>query len=214
MAAQCNYSGHLMKRDLWNQRYAQKEFVWTVNPNQFLVAEIEPLPSGRALDVGTGEGRNAVWLAKQGWQVSAIDFSDIGISKGKRLAEGEKVDVNWICDDACQYQPPQESFDLIMLIYFHIPLAELRTVIGNCLRGLSADGHFLYVGHDLSNIEHGQGGPQDPDVLCTPADVEQELIDCEIIRSEVVKRTVTAEPAHGGAAELIALDTLVHARRS
>jgi len=203
-----------MNRELWNRRYAQKEFVWTVNPNQFLVAESKGLSPGRALDIGTGEGRNAVWLAKLGWQVSAIDFSDVGISKGEKLAASESVSITWLCADASQYQPSQNSFDLIVMLYFHIPRALQRKVIRNSLASLAVGGHFLYVGHDLSNIEHGQGGPQDPDVLSTPADIEEDLLDCEIIKSEVVQRPVTSEPAHGGSNESIALDTLVHACRT
>lgn len=202
-----------MNKELWNRRYAQKEFVWTVDPNQFLVAEIKDLTPGRALDVGTGEGRNAVWLAKQGWQVAAIDFSDVGIDKGIKLAASENVSVNWICADASQYQVPRDSFDLIVLLYFHIPRAQQSKLIRNSLNGLSSGGHFLYIGHDLTNIEHGQGGPQDPDVLCTPEDLKRDLIDCEIIKAEVVKRSVKVEPGHGGASNLVALDTVVHACR-
>lgn len=200
-----------MNKEAWNRRYAQKEFVWTVDPNQFLVAEIKDLTPARALDLGTGEGRNAVWLAKQGWQVAAIDFSDVGISKGEKLAAREYVSVNWTCTDVTRYQPRQNSFDLIIMLYFHIPRTQQRQVIHNSLMGLAAGGHFLYVGHDLSNIEQGQGGPQDPDVLCTPADLERDLVDCEIIKAEVVQRSVAAEPAHGGTTARIALDTLVHA---
>ncbi|HJN50868.1 MAG: class I SAM-dependent methyltransferase [Pseudomonadales bacterium] len=203
-----------MNRDLWDRRYEQREFVWTADPNQFLVAETKDLSPGRALDLGAGEGRNAVWLAKQGWQVAAIDFSAVGISKGEKLANSEDVAVNWICDDATRYKSAQDRFDLIIMLYFHIPRAQQRTVIHNSLMGLAAGGHFLYVGHDLSNIEKGQGGPQDPDLLCTPSDIERDLMDCEIIRAEVVQRSVSSEPGHGGAPDLIALDTLVHARRS
>ncbi len=106
-----------MNSELWNQRYARKEFIWSVDPNQFLVAEVKHLPAGRALDVGTGEGRNAVWLAKQGWRVAAIDFSDVGIGKGEQLARSENVSVDWICDDATRYQSPADSFDLIVMLY-------------------------------------------------------------------------------------------------
>jgi ubiquinone/menaquinone biosynthesis C-methylase UbiE len=70
----------------WDRRYAAAELVWTAEPNRFAVAELQDLPPGRALDVAAGEGRNAVWLASRGWQVTAVDFSAAGLDKGRRLA--------------------------------------------------------------------------------------------------------------------------------
>src|ERR1022692_4898294 len=76
-----------MKSEEWDKRYAGQELVWTAEPNRFVVAELKDLAPGRALDLGAGEGRNAVWLASAGWQVTAVDFSAVGLDKGRRLAE-------------------------------------------------------------------------------------------------------------------------------
>ena len=88
-----------MDREQWNRRYAEKAFVWTVEPNQFVVAETEGLTPGRAVDLAAGEGRNAIWLAERGWKVTAVDYSDVAIEKGKKLAESRGVRVHWIVAD-------------------------------------------------------------------------------------------------------------------
>lgn len=77
-----------MEATEWDRRYAEQELVWSAGPNQFLVEEAAGLAPGRALDVAAGEGRNAVWLAERGWRVTAVDFSTVGIDKGRRIAAG------------------------------------------------------------------------------------------------------------------------------
>ncbi len=77
-----------MDRNAWDERYAGDELVWSAQPNRFLVAEVETLPPGRALDLACGEGRNAVWLAERGWDVTGVDFSNAGIDKARRLRYG------------------------------------------------------------------------------------------------------------------------------
>jgi len=85
-----------MDREAWNQRYADAELVWSAEANGFLVQEVADLPPGRALDLGAGEGRNAIWLGERGWRVTAVDFSGVGLQKARRLAEARGVEVNWI----------------------------------------------------------------------------------------------------------------------
>ena len=86
-----------MDAKAWDERYADSELVWSVEPNQFVAAECADLPPGRALDLAAGEGRNAIWLARRGWDVTAVDFSQAGLDKGRRLA-GELA-IEWVCGD-------------------------------------------------------------------------------------------------------------------
>jgi SAM-dependent methyltransferase len=86
-------------REDWNRRYAGAEFMWTADPNRFLAAEVAELPPGRALDLACGEGRNAVWLAEHGWEVTGVDFSEAGLGKGAKLAEERQVSVDWMLAD-------------------------------------------------------------------------------------------------------------------
>ncbi len=89
-----------MDADAWNARYDTAELVWSGEPNLFLPPEVADLEPGRALDLASGEGRNAVWLATQGWQVTAVDFSSVGAEKGARLAAERGVDVEFVVGDA------------------------------------------------------------------------------------------------------------------
>src|SRR5262249_56447890 len=96
---------------------------------RFVVSELAGLRPGRALDLATGEGRNAVWLAEQGWQVTAVDYSAVGLAKGGQLAEARGVSVDWVAADLLEYQPTPKAFDLVLVVYLHLPPAERATVL-------------------------------------------------------------------------------------
>jgi SAM-dependent methyltransferase len=202
-----------MDREGWNARYAEGEFLWKVDPNQFVVAETAGLHPGRALDLAAGEGRNAVWLAEQGWCVTAVDFSDVGIAKGRRLAEARAVEVGWVEVDLMEYQPLPDAYDLVLVCYLQVPEAQRRHIVARAREAVARGGTFLWIAHDLSNLEHGVGGPKDPAVLSGPEDIVSDLPDFEVRKAQVVERRVRQETAQGGVEERIALDTLVRAVR-
>ena len=110
-----------MDRHQWDQRYSGNELVWTSTPNQFLVSESVGLPPGRAVDLGCGEGRNAVWLAEQGWQVTGVDFSPVGLAKAQRFAELWDVEVTWVESAVEDWTPPSDGFDLVVMLYLQLP---------------------------------------------------------------------------------------------
>ena len=120
-----------MERDDWNQRYAAEELIWTAKANRFLVEETAHLAPGSALDMATGEGRNAVWLAEQGWIVSAVDFSDVAIAKARRLALVRNVHeaIDFREADLRTYALDFHRFDLVALIYLQIPQAEFLPIL-------------------------------------------------------------------------------------
>ncbi|NIR32783.1 MAG: class I SAM-dependent methyltransferase [Gammaproteobacteria bacterium] len=202
-----------MDREGWDRRYAEKAFVWSVGPNQFVAAETEGLRPGRALDLAAGEGRNAVWLAEHGWRVTAVDFSEVGLEKAKRLAAERHADVEWVLADLLDYRPELGGYDLVLMCYLQVPEGARRAILARAGAAVAPGGVFLYIGHDRSNLEHGVGGPQDPAVLCTPEEVAADLAGFGIEKAEVVQRRVEREPGHGGATEAIALDALVRAVR-
>ncbi len=195
-----------MKRDAWNRRYSGTELIWTAQPNRFLVAETEDLPPGRALDLACGEGRNAVWLARRGWTVTGVDFAGVGLEKARRLADEAGVDAEWIEADLLDYRPPAGQADLVILFYLQVREADRQAILRSAASAVAPGGTLLLVGHDASNLEHGHGGPQDPSVLYTAADVAADIegSGLEIERGEVVERPVETA---------VALDVLVRARR-
>lgn len=197
-----------MDREGWNQRYGGRELLWTAEPNRFLAAEVAELPPGRALDIATGEGRNAVWLAERGWEVTAVDFSDVGLDKARRLAEEHGVDVDWVPADVIEYHPDEEAYDLVAVLYLHIPPKPRRVVLARAAAAVAPGGVLLIVGHDRDNLEHGHGGPDDPDILYTVDDLVDEVGDLEV---EVAEQAVRPVETEDGQAE--ALDTVVRASR-
>lgn len=202
-----------MDRDGWNARYAAREYVWDVHPSRLLADEVQQLRPGRALDLGCGEGRNSVWLATLGWRVTAVDFSDVGLDKGRCLARRHRLHVRWLLRDLLAYTPRSGHYDLVLMCYLQLPHGELTLVIRRAVRALVPGGTFLYIAHDRSNLERGHGGPRDPAVLRTPEEVVDMLPGFAIERAEVVERAVDAEPGHGGAAGAVALDGIVRAVR-
>ncbi|MDQ3678058.1 MAG: class I SAM-dependent methyltransferase [Actinomycetota bacterium] len=190
----------------WDRRYAGSELIWTAEANRFLIAEAEGLPVGRALDLGCGEGRNAVWLAQRGWQVTGVDFSHVGLDKAARLAEQRGVSVQWVLADVVDYVPPPAAFDLVAIFYLHIPGAAMRDVLPRGAAALAPAGTLLVVGHDPTNIQDGYGGPQDPAILMAPDEIAEALADLDVERAERVHRPV---PAAGEG--VYAIDALVRA---
>jgi SAM-dependent methyltransferase len=194
----------------WDERYAASELVWSREPNQFVAAELADLPAGTAVDLAAGEGRNALWLASRGWSATAVDFSQVALDKGARLA-GD-LDVTWVCADATTWQPP-EPVDLVVMAYFQVPADDRRRAVRGAARMLRPGGTFLLVAHDSTNLTDGTGGPQDPAVLMTAEDVLADLegIDVDVVRAERVAREVSPSDEHRGEERRTAWDCLVRA---
>ncbi len=197
-----------MDRNDWDARYSSAELLWSAEPNQFLVQEVEDLPPGRALDVACGEGRNAIWLASRGWQATGVDFSPVALDKGRRVADGRGVEVTWITADLADWSPPVGAFDLVIVFYLQLPGPLRRLVYRRMASGLAPGGTILVVGHDSQNLTEGFGGPQDASVLFSSDDVVADLGDLRVVKAGTVRRAVTSEPTTKWA-----IDALVRAVR-
>jgi SAM-dependent methyltransferase len=197
-------------RQQWDERYGGTEFVWTSNPNQFLVSEVAGLPPGRAADLACGEGRNAVWLADQGWQVTGVDFSPVGLAKGRRLAELANVEVTWVESAVTEWTPPPEGFDLVAVFYLQLPQPERSAALEVAASALAPGGTLLVVAHDHDNLTRGFGGPPNADVLYSVTDVTDVAVAAGLTvqRADQVVRVVDTDL---GPKE--AIDTLVRAMR-
>lgn len=198
-----------MDSEAWDERYRESELVWTRDANRFLVAAADGIQPGRALDLAAGEGRNAVWLAERGWEVTAVDFSKVGIEKAHGLAADRGVEVDWICADVLTHDPGRAGFDLVTVLYLHLPSRQLREVLHTAARALAADGILLLVGHDHRNLLEGHGGPQDPELLWHPDRIASWLSEdgLDVAEAGTVERPVEAEDGR------VALDSLILARR-
>lgn len=147
-------------RDYWEERYSAPGLTWSGNPNPVLVSEVSPLAPGRALDIGSGEGGDALWLAKQGWRVTGVDISMNALEKARARAESVDVDaasrIRWEQRDLTAWSPDPASFDLVSSQFMHLP-GPARSVLFRALAAAVAPGGtLLIVGHDAS--EHEDGG--------------------------------------------------------
>lgn len=151
----------------WDSRYAGSDRVWSAAPNAWVATTIRGWFTGRALDLGAGEGRHAVWLAALGWQVTAVDFSSVGIERGRRGAKEVGVEVDWVVADVQSWAPPAgETFDLVLVAYLHLD----DDVLARARAWLAPGGALVVLGHSLRNLTEGVGGPQDPRLLHTEAE--------------------------------------------
>jgi SAM-dependent methyltransferase len=176
----------------WDERYAAAERVWSAGPNREVEAVVGGWPPGRALDLGAGEGRHALWLAERGWQVTAVDFSAVGIDRGRQEAARRSQDVEWVVADVTKWQPaPGTLFDLVLVAYLHIP----QDVFSRVGQWLAPGGALVVVGHSLRNLTEGVGGPQDPSILHTTDQLRAAADGLEIQRCEEVLRPTDAGDA-------------------
>ena len=168
----------------WDARYAASPGLeWGAGPNAWVAAQAGDLPPGPALDLGAGEGRNAVWLAERGWRVTAVDFSGVGLQKGRRLADARHVTghVDWVQADVVTYDVRERAYDLVLLSYLHLPAPQRRATTRNAASALAPGGTLLVIGHDRRNLTHGVGGPQDPAILFTARDVLSDIAGTDLV---------------------------------
>jgi SAM-dependent methyltransferase len=190
-----------MDASSWDQRYQESDLVWSAEPNRFLPELVSDLEPGTALDLACGEGRNAIWLARQGWDVTGVDFSPVAIEKAWQLGDDEAV--QWVVADVTDYEP-EEMFDLVILFYLHVLPEDLAAAIGRGVDALNEGGHLIAVGHAVRNLEEGHGGPQYPEILWSEKILRPMMQGLEIIDIGERSRPVPE-------ADAAAIDLVVHA---
>jgi 2-polyprenyl-3-methyl-5-hydroxy-6-metoxy-1,4-benzoquinol methylase len=204
-----------MTSTTWNQRYEQSELVWSASANVWVQEVTQNLPAGRALDIAAGEGRNSLWLAARGWKVTAVDFSEVALQRAHSLADehlGEDAGrLVTLEADVRTWVPEARSYDLVLVVYLHLPEQERRSVMRAAAEAVAPGGTLLIVGHDAENLASGHGGPQNPAVLYQPSDIVADIEPSHlvVVRDETARRSVT--DAQGQPVE--ALDALVVACR-
>ena len=192
-----------MSSEMWDDRYKGSDLVWSAEPNIFLPPLVEGVTAGSALDVACGEGRNAIWLARQSWAVTATDFSPVGIDKALELAGDTQVD--WVVADATTYEP-DTTFDLVMIFYLHLPEDQIAAAFERAVAAVAPGGTLFAVGHALSNLTDGYGGPPIPEILWSKERIDPYVDGLDIIELGERERYVEA-------ADATALDLIVWATK-
>ncbi len=156
-------------REFWNARYAQEAYAYGTEPNEYLVSQLHRFrPGGRVLCLADGEGRNSVYLAGLGFQVTAIDISDEGIRKGQRLAQERSAVVEFQVADVLSFDLKPSEWDAVVSIFLHLPSKRRVEFHKRCLAALKPGGVFVYEAYTLEQIGRGTGGPKEPQVLAPP----------------------------------------------
>jgi SAM-dependent methyltransferase len=190
-----------MRAEDWDERYAERQ-QWSAEPNALIAELLVGLPPGDAVDLAAGEGRHALWLSGLGWGVTAVDFSDVGLVRGRAQPGADRV--TWVTADVTTWWARPASLDLVLVAYLHLPEAETTALFTRAVGWLRPGGRLLVLGHDVENITAGVGGPQEPAILHSVDRLAPVAALLDVERLEQVRRQTPAGTA---------LDTLLWGRR-
>jgi len=190
----------------WDARYrARDEAMWSGRPNGRLVAEVADLTPGRALDVGCGEGGDAIWLAQRGWAVTAIDISDVAITRAAERAQLSGVAVDWVVGDALHTPLPARSFDLVSMQYPALPKDAGESAVWTLLETTRPGGLLLAVYHDLDDEhrEHMKSRAVDPADYVDADDLRRLLGDDFSVELHAVEPRIDPPPGTPHIADIV-----------
>ncbi|HHJ80767.1 MAG TPA: class I SAM-dependent methyltransferase [Candidatus Tenderia electrophaga] len=170
-----------MEQAFWQARYSQQGAAYGVEPNAFLRRQAGGLrPGSKVLVVGDGEGRNGVWLARQGMQVTTVDYAQAGIDRALALASESRVNINAVCADLSDWPWPQAEFDVVVSIYLHFP-STLRTQMHQCmLAALKPGGQVILEAFNKAQLDYPSGGPPLADALFSADLLAQDFASADI----------------------------------
>lgn len=187
----------------WDERYGQTDFYYGTSPNDFLAATFTRIPGERVLCLAEGEGRNAVFLAGHGYQVTAVDSSAVGLQKARRLAETVHVRIETICSDLAEYAIEAEQWDGIVSCYCHLPSILRRSLNRQIVTGLKPGGVLILEGFSTAQLDYGTGGPPSSDMLFVLEELQNELEGLDFIHAVMIERDVREGRGHTGLASVV-----------
>lgn len=183
---------------MWDERYTSDEYVYGTEPNEFLRAAVANVRRVGALCLGEGEGRNAVFLAQQGFEVLAVDSSAVGLQKAGRLATDRGVHIETLVADLADYTIEPDAWDLIVSIFCHVPPAIRRRLHAEVVTGLRPGGVFILEAYTPAQLEWGTGGPPTAELMMTRDALVEELDGLEFEEAVERERDVIEGQFHTG----------------
>ncbi len=191
-----------MQKEFWNNRYGAKDYAYGKTANDFLKKQ-KFAPGSRVLCLAEGEGRNAIYLAEQGLQVSMIDYSSEGIKKAQQLAKEKGVEINALCLDLSAYQIEANTWDAIVIIFGHFP-SELRQHIhSQVFKALKAGGQLILEAYSKDQLQHKTGGPENLSLLYSESELRLDFKDFSSLSINQLTREVIEGQYHTGKASVI-----------
>jgi len=192
------------KLTMWDEVYGQEEYVYGKEPNQFIKQSLNSKGTGRVVCLAEGEGRNAVYLAGHGYEVTAVDSSAIGAAKCKALAEERGVNVKTVIADLADYQHDPESLDGVLMVFGHFPRPLRQHILTEAVKGLKKGGFLAMEVYSKEQLKYGTGGPPVPEMLYSLDELQKDIgqyFDFEIFRQ--IEREVVEGTKHDGLASVI-----------
>lgn len=183
---------------MWNQRYSSETYAYGTEPNEFLTAMLDKLPDGRVLCLGEGEGRNAVWLAQQGREVTAMDAAEVGLEKAGRLADARGVTITTLLADLAVFEIEKQYWDVIVSIFCHVPPELRRVVHRRCVEGLRPGGVILLEAYTPAQLGYRTGGPPSADMMMDAESLRAEFSGLEFLHLQECVREVREGEFHNG----------------
>lgn len=190
---------------MWDKRYSNEEFAYGTEPNDFLKSEFSTIPSGgKVLCLAEGEGRNAVFLAKQGYDVTAVDQSPVGLVKAKNLAAQNGVSINTVVANLDDYALGENNWDGIVSIAAHVPPMLRKQLHLNVVKALKQDGVFILEGYTERQLEmDGVGGPPNKELLLSLSELNEELTGLSFNIAHEIDRHISEGKFHQGESAVV-----------
>jgi SAM-dependent methyltransferase len=183
---------------MWNERYSQPEYAFGKDPNDFLVEIVDQIPKGRVLCLAEGEGRNAVYLAQQGYQVTAVDASPVGLAKAQNLADEKSVAIETIVADLANFPIQPNFWDGIVSIFCHLPPLIRAQIHGKVGEGLRSGGVYVLEAYTPRQLEFKTGGPPNAELMMNLLTLKQELNGLEFKHAVELERDIQEGLFHQG----------------
>lgn len=189
---------------MWNQRYNTAEYIYGTEPNDFLRAQCGAIPAGgTVLCLAEGEGRNAVYLAQQGYRVTAVDSSEVGLAKAAALAAQRGVQITCLHADLAEFALGEQAWDGIVSIFCHLPSTIRQPLHAALGRALTPGGVFLLESYTPEQLAFSTGGPKDVDMLVDAATLRRELPGLQFSLLQECQRDVVEGSYHTGLAAVV-----------
>lgn len=188
---------------MWDRRYSEPGYAYGTEPNDFLVSVVDHLPCGRALCIGEGEGRNAAYLARRGFEVTAVDASAVGLGKAKQLAERHGVEISAVVSDLADFTIEPGAWQAVVSIFCHLPPALRSAVHAGLVKGLGPGGALVLEAFTPRQLELATGGPRARELMMDLATLRAEFAGLRFAVAREIEREVIEGRYHTGAAAVV-----------
>jgi len=192
----------------WDERYARQEYIYGIEPNNFLKEKLRSIIPGRILFPAEGEGRNAVYAATLGWETDAFDQSVEGKKKALQLASQNHIQINYSIQSLDDWNPEPDQYDCIALIFVHLPEALRKQVHQSAIKALKPGGTMILEAFSVDQLKRDSGGPKISELLFTTDQIKNDFnafSEVEILETQVI---LDEGPLHQGIADVIRLTCL------